>query len=73
MTNREWLISIARGDFRKALNSRSSVRLSEWISDNLGKKRCDFCFYKNECVISMPVSCTYGIEKWLESECEGND
>lgn len=37
MTNREWLISMARGDFRKALNSRSSVRLSEWISDNLEK------------------------------------
>ncbi len=44
MTNREWLISMARGDFRKALNSRSSVRLSEWISDNLGKSVVIFAF-----------------------------
>ena len=26
-----------------------------------------------EGLVSMPVSCTYGIEKWLKSECEEND
>lgn len=73
MTNREGLVSMAKKHFRKFLNSMPSEKLAEWISDNLGKKRCDFCFYKNECVISMPVSCTYGIEKWLKSECEENE
>lgn len=53
------------------LRAMSNKELAELLFEN-----CAVCIYRGNrgyrCYSAIPP-CTEGIQKWLESECEGND